>query len=168
MGRNGYLVLILFLMAHCKKDQYYSEVKKSELGGEYIEFYNKRRKARVRLHQYGVNCLNDSLVQSFQDNLVKWKIKKWKFDLSLMPFVSDSTSCEGIYIYRIRSGAISARYVGGAPHYFCAIDANEFLFFDHENMEENKKKLDRFKGSPLYPEMLKYEKSILKDLILIK
>lgn len=124
------------------------------------------------MHEHdGLSCLRDSLLQSFQDNFLREISKDWGVKLAYLgvrSFVTDSSSCDGLYIYRIRVGTISARYVNGAPYQFYVIKGNNVLFFKHDDIEGNKKKLEGLKEMPLYQEMMKYEQNILKDIILIK
>lgn len=171
--QSGCLVLVLFLLIQCKTNQHLTTatVKTSEDGYEYIEFYSKINKATIKVSQYGSSCLKDSLLQSFQYNFLQGISKKWDVRLAYLavsPLVTDSTACDGLYIYRIRVGTYSARYVNGTPYQLYAIKGNEVLFFSDDDVEGNRKKLETLKGTPVYQEMLKYERNILKNLILIK
>lgn len=184
MVRSNCILLMLFLLIQCKTNQHAGAIVKTEDDEVYTQFYSKINGTVIKLYQTDdrLSCLKDSLLQSFQYNLPRLIMEDLNVSaiyLDATPFVTDSTACEGLYIYRTWAGAPkhvrkkyvyrgAPRYLRGAPYHFYAINGNEVLFFKREDIEENKKKLARLKGMPVYEKILKYEQNILNNLILIK
>ena len=168
--RSYFLILAVFLLAQCKTNQVYYQPKEKTEGEGYIVFHSKTPKGTILVDEHGLSCLKDTLLQSFRDNLPHMGISRQtkRLYIDLTPWVKDSTSCNGLYIYRTFTGTINAYYRDGTPYYFFAINGNQALFFGHDDVEGNRKKLESFKGMPIYPEMLEYEDQILNNLILIK
>lgn len=145
-------VFVLLLLTQCKVNQGSSD-KGIPDDENYIGFYSKKNGTTVRLYQNGFSCLKGSPLKSFQYNLprlIREDLKLEQFDLEVTPFVKDSSSCEGLYIYRTFIGGRTPRSLNGMPYHFCAINGNNFLFFNKDDTEGNRKKLDAFKGEPIY------------------
>lgn len=131
LGRGIYLVLVAFLLVQCKMGHRSASTGGIQTG-KTINYYSKKNRTNIQVYEDSVSCLKDSLLYSFQQQFPRVTEKGWKVErvyVRVIPLVKDSTSCEGLYMYRARSGTISARYVNGTPYYFYAVKSNEVLFF---------------------------------------
>jgi hypothetical protein len=168
MELRRYLVLAFFIFLQCKANQQTDLIPDEK----YLEFYSKKNKATIKLNDDDLRWLPGPLLPSFKQNLPRLFLKSVKYKeiyFEIIPFEKDSTSHDGLYIYRTFAGLRSIYYANHAtPYNFLAMKGDTVLFFEHDKPEENKRNLERLKEVSTYPKILKYEEKILRNRIWIK